>query len=324
MTSYCCKKCNFTCQNYGDIKRHVNKKKICDKKNLDCFGLSDDEIFVLTMIPFYKNKQSITISEIKNLKNSNIIYKNKDKLFDLLDDIDKNKIKKCKFCIYECTKITDLKKHLIINCFIKKIMERDNYESCKYESEHNLNIINSNNLIINNQSQTITNNIYFEIKPPLPFDGEWDISKLDDNFRARVLISQIMYTTLLDEILKNKDNLNVIIDKESKSGMVYKNEKEKYISMKLKDIVDESMEKLKKHLLEINEEARSTKEFDSQIIRFGKSLVLGKYNDYKKYEGVTEFVNDAMSCVYEKQKEEAIKKSIELKELNTQLLKKGF
>jgi len=51
------------------------------------------------------------------------------------------------------------------------------------------------------------------------------------------MISQFMYTELLEEILKNDINLNVIIDKEKNSGMVYKNNIDKYIQMKLKDII---------------------------------------------------------------------------------------
>jgi len=46
-----------------------------------------------------------------------------------------------------------------------------------------------------------------------------------------------MYTELLEEILKNDINLNVIIDKDNDSAMVYKNSVDKYIQMKLKDII---------------------------------------------------------------------------------------
>ena len=37
------------------------------------------------------------------------------------------------------------------------------------------------------------------------------------------------YTRLLEEILNDEINLNVIIDKEKDSGMVYKNDIDKYI-----------------------------------------------------------------------------------------------
>ena len=63
-----------------------------------------------------------------------------------------------------------------------------------------------------------------------------------------------MYTELLEEILKNDINLNVIIDKTNDSGMVYKNNIDKYIQMKLKDIISNTMEKLNNHLNDINKD----------------------------------------------------------------------
>lgn len=47
-----------------------------------------------------------------------------------------------------------------------------------------------------------------------------------------------MYTNLLKTILDNENNLNVIIEKDTNEGVVYKNNMEKFIKMNLKDIVD--------------------------------------------------------------------------------------
>ena len=52
---------------------------------------------------------------------------------------------------------------------------------------------------------------------------------------------------LLEEILKNEINLNVIIDKDNDLGIVYKNDIDKYIQIKSKNIVDNTMIKLKNH-----------------------------------------------------------------------------
>ena len=68
-----------------------------------------------------------------------------------------------------------------------------------------------------------------------------------------------MYTKLLEEILKNEINLNIIIDKNDNSGMVYKNDIDTYIKMKIKDIIDKTMEKLKNHLLNFIDDANSDK-----------------------------------------------------------------
>ena len=109
---------------------------------------------------------------------------------------------------------------------------------------------NSNNNITNNN---ITNNIYLNIKNPIPFDDNWNISNIDN--KDKIIFSKIMYTNLLTEILKNEINLNVIIDKDNDSGIVYKNNIDKYIKMKSEDIIDKTMLKLKEHLLSINNDS---------------------------------------------------------------------
>jgi hypothetical protein len=59
-----------------------------------------------------------------------------------------------------------------------------------------------------------------------------------------------MYKNFLKEILNNEINLNVVIDKENNDYcMVYKNNIDKYIQMKSKDIVENTMKKLNCQLL---------------------------------------------------------------------------
>ena len=113
-----------------------------------------------------------------------------------------------------------------------------------------------------------------------------------------------MYTSLLEEILKNDINLNVIIDRENNSGMVYKNNIEQYIKMKLKDIIDNSMEKLNKHLSDII----STKidKYEEEFINKSKDNIENKYLTYKNNENIQKIVIDLDSKIYEKKKEEAI------------------
>jgi hypothetical protein len=332
-TFYLCKKCDFKSSNFNDIKRHINKKKICLKKNIESFNYSDDQLLILSLLPYYNDKQYINNIDIEYLKNSNILSNNKKDLLKIFEDIEYYKIKKCKFCNQEFQKIIDLRNHILINCFYQNyINKRDinekNSKSIILDGNNNSNnnINNLNNCILNTTQNITNNNIFLEIKPPLPFDGEWDISKLDENIKARLLISKIMYSTLLEEILKNDNNLNVIIDKDSKSGIVYKNDKEQYISMKLMDIINESMEKLKNHLMEINEEESNTNEFESDIIRYSKSKILTKYNDYKNYEGIQSYVNETLSNIFDKNKEDAIEKSKTIKNINVNvdLIKDGF
>lgn len=36
-TSYLCKRCNFNCSNYNDIRRHLKKKEYLSQKKLRSF-----------------------------------------------------------------------------------------------------------------------------------------------------------------------------------------------------------------------------------------------------------------------------------------------
>jgi len=94
-TSYLCKRCNFNCSNYNDIRRHLKKKTICPKKNLEAISLSNDQLFILTMLPYYNNNHTINITDMEYLKDSTQIWNKKDELLNVLESIDKNKFKKC-------------------------------------------------------------------------------------------------------------------------------------------------------------------------------------------------------------------------------------
>ena len=174
----------------------------------------------------------------------------------------------------------DLKKHLILNCFFEELQKRENKKESSTEiTNNNTNSnTNSNNKydIINNISNSNDNNTYnitIEIKNPIGFDNQWDLSKINEANKRDISFSNCMYTNLLEEILKNKINLNVIIDNDNDSGMVYKNDIEKYIQMKSKDIVDNTMKKLSDHLIEIN---KANKKSLEDIVKISKNKIVKK------------------------------------------------
>ena len=305
-TSYICKKCNYNCSLYVDMKRHITKKYKCKKKNLESFKLSDDQIFILTIIPYHNNVHDINLSDLDFLRNSNKIWNNMEELINILEKYEKQKLRNCEYCNKSYDKISDLKKHMLLSCFLDNVLKN------KEEINNSLISVGDNNNILNNcnlnTTNNITQNIFLDMRPIIPFDEDWDLSLLDNNIKARLLISKIMYTTLLEEILKNDKNLNIIIDNDSKSGVVYKNEKEQYIDMKIKDIMDESMDKLKKHLLNINENC-SNIEFDSDILRYGKNIILTKHNQYVENENIHDNVNNLLSTIFGKKKDLAIDRS---------------
>ena len=301
--SYICKKCNFNTDNLSDLKRHINKKNPCGK-SLEAMVYSDDQILVLTLLPYVNDIHILSEVNLDHLNDSNLLYKNKKRVINILDDIDKNKKKCCDICNESFSKVMDLKKHILLTCFHKNIEKIENNihnnQSIIQSSYNNINNITNNNNNNNNNNNSI--NIILDVNKLSSFDEEWDISKIDTYKKERLMSSQIMYTKLLEEILKNEINLNVIIDKENKSGMVYKNNIEKYIKMKSKDIVSNTMEKLNKHLNDINNcDIDALKE----IKTYSRQIINKKHNDYKNSETIQEGVIKCMTNIYENKKEEA-------------------
>ena len=316
--SYICKCCDYKTDFFFNIKKHLEKKKYC-KKILSSFQYSEDQLLVLTLIPYYDNIHSIKIEELSHLEKSNILSNNKKEIIVLLNEIDKCKTKTCKFCNEIFSKITDLKKHILVKCFLDNISKKTKLKTNEINiNDNNINSnnnnSNSNNTINNTVNNSVNNsnnfNISIEINQPqhpIPFDNEWDISKISNEKWSDLLISNIMYTSLLEEILKNEINLNVIIDKKSKSGYVYKNDIDKYIQMKLKDIVDSTMIKLKKHLLDINKDQINKNKFP-EIITHCRRMIDKKYIDYSNNNNnIQTPVMNLISGIYQNKNNDAVK-----------------
>jgi len=287
----------------------MSKKKQCNKI-LEAYQKSDDQLIILSL--FTDVECGNINEEIEYLKDSSELHKNKDKLLNVIENVHKNKLKCCMYCSENFSKIADLKKHIVISCFFKEL-EKEN--KLKEESGDTINNDNSINTNCNNTSNVHGNhnivnsnnvtNIYLEIKTPVPFDEDWDISKINIEKLSNVLLSKIMFTGLLEEILKNEINLNVIIDKNNDSGMVYKNDLDKYIHMKSKDIVDNTMIKLKKHLTDIGHHKAKELYLDEPLnmcVRIAEK----KYDDYLKNAYINTGVKKLVTNMYDATKNDAI------------------
>jgi hypothetical protein len=309
-TKYICYRCNnFDTIRFTEIKNHILRKNPCNKKK-ELILLSEDQIFISTLMPYYNDIHSIDNKDIEYLEKSSIIYKNKNELFEEIINIEKNKLKKCKYCDEHFEHIMDLKKHIILRCFyntlIKRVIDIDNA---------NINI--SNNIIDSNNTTNINNNynncdinninLYLDINTPtpIPFEDSWDMSKISNEKQFFIMMSEYMYTHLLEAILENDVNNNVIIDSDKKSGSVYMNHNDKYISMKAKQIVEKSMEKLNMHLNIINKTNKSTRMKD--VIRFSRQIFNKKYIDYQNDKDLKKNVNNVMSNIFEGKRDDAQK-----------------
>jgi hypothetical protein len=167
-----------------------------------------------------------------------------------------------------------------------------------------INNINNNN-IINNITNNITNNIniYFDNKKIIPFDENWNINNIKN--LDYLIFSNKMYTELLQQLLNNDINLNVIIDNNKNYGFIYKNDNEKYITMNTDTIINKIIEKLKYHLLEINNNL--IEKYVDECIKFSRININKKYNEYINNNDLKENIYLSIRQIYDNKKEDAIK-----------------
>jgi hypothetical protein len=310
-----------------DLKRHLSKKTLCDKDNSLLTTISDDQILLISLLPSDKNINIINNEDMNLLNNSDLLWNNRIKLFEIFNEIDRTK--KCTYCNSTFDSMINLRKHIITKCFYNELSNNNksinNSNENTLKSVYNNSFINLNNNIVKDN----TFNIYLDvdkINKPIPFDDAWDISKINVDVISGIITSKYMYTKFLKEILQNEINLNVIMDKDSKTGLVYKDEINKYIKMKSSEIVDNTMEKLKDQLLSLNEVNNTL--FD-EIKDFSRIMITKKYIDYvKNNNNIKSNVNNLVNNTYLEKKNKAIEvydnyKSINpIKEYNID--KKGF
>jgi hypothetical protein len=307
--TFTCIKCDYKTNVFRNIKNHTNVKKSCTKK-FDCLDMSDDQILICSLISNFNNKTY----DIEKIKMYKYTYKNKNILINELEEIDKNKTKICKYCNNNFIKIQDLKNHVLYECFENEMGKKNkinNIETEKININNGINKIEINETT-NISGNTINNNnitnIIFNINTsPIPFDNNWDLSKIDIDKKAHIMLSQYMYTFLLNEILKNDDNLNIIIDKEKNFGVIYKNEIDKYIEMGLKDIANFSMEKLHENLLSISDELKTKSYIDKHILDYKNKDIKNKLQCYINNKDTNKTVNGYLIDIFDNKKEKSHK-----------------
>jgi hypothetical protein len=261
------------------MKKHLNRKIKCTQ-DIDSYKYDDNFI----------NEKSLLL---KYNENGDIEKKTTG---------DDNKIK-CNNCNISFTKKSNLLRHLK-KCVIEvpELQQpQSNHIENHIESQYNIanqhNISTTNNVIIVNSNNLCS------------FNEKWTIEHIDEYLRNNIFLSGTKYTDLLDEILKNKNNLNVIIDKDSNYGLVYKNEDELYVNMKVKEIIEKSMEKLYEQLndLYLSIGSENKMKVNTNIIENEKKIIDDKYNNFCNNNNNTKsFVENLLASIYEKRKDEAI------------------
>jgi len=292
MSYYECYRCKYRSKRNSDMKRHLNRKIKCPK-NIEAYNYSDEELMNMSMILHY--------DEICIDNDIQIIYNN-----NLEKDLQKNI---CTYCSKIFSRPDNVKRHQ--KNFCKKMIVNS---ECNYNKQPNGNIIN-NITNIDNHTNNQTNNIIIinaNNNTLKPFDGDWTIEHIDSYLRQIILLSETKYTDLLDEILKNKENLNVIIEKDSNSGLVYKNENELYVNMKVKEIIDISMQKLYDQLNSLYSNVLSNQisyKINTNLIENEKKMLDNKFEDFCNNDDTKNIVSSLFTNIYEKNKIAAVEMS---------------
>lgn len=240
-----------------------------------------------------KNKCIIINVEALKYSDTEILDLSTKKMFDKddsnLNEKDINDKLICNYCNATFHNKSNLNRHI-------------NNKKC---FEKYTNITNHNNTL--NQQNNIININFNLVKS---FDEDWDISKIDKTLRDMLVLSNIQYTKTLEHILDNENNLNVVLDDDSNSGIVYKNELERFQPMTVTDIIDKSMDKLYKQLKVFYNDFSDKKDeylLDEHFLNRVKDLTDKKYSDYKTNKDINLRVKELITNIYNSKKNETLK-----------------
>ncbi len=275
---YECNRCYYKSTNLSDIKKHLNRKKKCEKNNEEC-ELDGIELFNKSIEKKYVNEKKI-IKNFEEDKINNIKYEENQ-------------------CIY-CKKIfslkTNLNNHLKI-CIIKDIIEKDQNQN---KIKNNINFLNKFN-IVNNTNNKIEKNINNnndelliinlkkeknnENEEIISFFKDFDISHIDEQKMIDLVLSNL-YIESFYELMKNRKNQNFLFIDNSMC-YVYKDEIEKYILLENVFVYTNLIKKIKNFLiygLQKMYELKSYYHIDH--FKISEYHIKKKYNDYIKGEDI--------------------------------------
>lgn len=279
MFYYVCKRCDLMFKQKNDIKRHLQRKNICEIKS-NQNNYTEKELYDLSL-----NKEC----EIKKNTKNNF----------------------CANCNKIFSKNSNYKRH-VEDKVCQKENKLDNNE--KNNTVINDNSINVDTINIDNSvnidNSIINININMNNTKLRGFDEDWDVSKINKSDILDILLNKHKFTSTLQNILKNEVNLNVIMNNDN-NAFVYKSGNDKYEPMKQQQIMQESMDKIYKHLQNFYEETIKTNlnNYDSKYLDTINNDINKGYTQYL-YEN-TQFKNiadNAIGFFYSLVKDEALKK----------------
>ena len=258
MSYYECKRCFYKTKYKNDMRRHLNIKQKCKKKNITSV-IYNEELDIKSL-----EKIDLITDEPKNS-----------------DTEEKNFM--CEYCSKKFSRKYNLKIHL------------DNI--CK--KKENLTNNNSSNNIINNfntVTSTTNNNIMFNILVN-PYEHKFDTSHID-NLTKMDMIINIIFTKALEHILENKNNLNILVDDDHETAIVYKNDTDKFVRVKKDEFTKNVMKNMKDVLSDMNDEIEKNPYLTKRI----DEIIELKYKNYIEEKKTNDMVNDMICKIYDQKK----------------------
>jgi len=313
MPNYKCYICNYSTERKTPIYNHFLKKNKC--LTINSLKYNNDQIIKYSLC---KNEDYY-----KKLLNKTPKYNVSKTTFEFIEELKysyKNKIKICKFCNQNFQKYADLEYHLF-ECI--EIIDDKNDNSITINNTINNNEQNNIvNNINNNNINNINNNNYFiklncDKKNIVSFDDEWSTEHINIDKKICLFLSTFKFTKTLETILENDINRNVLLSDDNKKCIIYKgDEKDEFYTLKSDEIFNKSINKLYKHLKDFENEIieNNNKEYvlDKEIIDKYAKITDNKIDNYKLNTNTKESVNNLISDIFNKHKDNIKDKYIEV------------
>lgn len=278
---YECFRCGYRTNKKSSILLHLNRMNKCNKR-IYAMNYSDDEC------------HNISLTKLKDRIKSELKCKHCSKVYSTAYVLD-NHIKKY------CKKYNNIDNENIDN-------ENNTNENKSEDTKVVNNITNISNT--SNNTNNTNNNIYIiqniNVTVPIPFDKDWNTEHIDNNLKQLIFLAENKYTNLLQKILENKNNLNVVMEKNANIGYIYNSQNE-YKDMDKNDIIDISMKKLYNELNKIKDESTNFSiKVPEEFINNSVSKIENKYNDYISDNETKVNVQNCISNIFDNTKNDAL------------------
>jgi hypothetical protein len=226
-----------------------------------------------------EKKKKCIIKNTNNLLTDNELYnKSLEKQYKLNNKNNQKIEYICKNCCKNFSNKSNLNKHIKFVCYSTIKNTTNNIQNIGIQNIININLSN----------------------PIKGFDQDWCTANIDHQKKGEILLSNSKFSKTLENILNDKINLNVIMDQDEKTCIVYNNEKNKYEPMTKKDIIEKSMEKVYNEINKNNINDLSIKSLENEL-----NILETKYSNFFKFEDAKKIVNNSFSKLYGDKKEEA-------------------